>query len=199
MTAAALGVVIFAALVMTLAGLSYAMGAFIAGMMLADSSFRHEVEADIEPFRALFLGLFFVAVGLSLDLGAVADNLPLILAAVPVLIVLKGLAIYAVNRLFGLAAPAGPAHRLRHGAARRVRLRAVLGRRVRADPGSRDRLRRRLDRDAVHGDLVPVRPALPPRREARGARDHRRGLLGRRQLGAGDRLRARGADGRPAG
>ena len=101
MTAAALGVVIFAALVMALAGLSYAMGAFIAGMMLADSSFRHEVEADIEPFRALFLGLFFVAVGLSLDLGAVADNWLLILAAVPVLIVLKGIATYAVNRLFG--------------------------------------------------------------------------------------------------
>ena len=101
MTAAALGVVIFASLVMALAGLSYAMGAFIAGVMLADSAFRHEVEADIEPFRALFLGLFFVAVGLSLDLAAVADNWLLILAAVPVLIVLKGVAIYAVSRLFG--------------------------------------------------------------------------------------------------
>ena len=101
MTAAALGVVIFASLVMALAGLSYAMGAFIAGVMLADSAFRHEVEADVEPFRALFLGLFFVAVGLSLDLGAVAENWLLILAAVPVLIVLKGVAIYAVNRLFG--------------------------------------------------------------------------------------------------
>ncbi|WP_299844994.1 cation:proton antiporter [uncultured Jannaschia sp.] len=101
MTAAALGVVIFASLVMALAGLSYAMGAFIAGMMLAGSAFRHEVEADIEPFRALFLGLFFVAVGLSLDLGAVASNALLILAAVPVLIGLKGVAIYVVNRLFG--------------------------------------------------------------------------------------------------
>ena len=101
MTAAALGVVIFASLVMALAGLSYAMGAFIAGVMLADSSFRHEVEADIEPFRALFLGLFFVAVGLSLNLEAVAENWLLILLAVPVLIVLKGIAIYAVNRLFG--------------------------------------------------------------------------------------------------
>ena len=90
MTAAALGVVIFASFVMTLAGLSYAMGAFIAGMMLADSAFRHEVEADIEPFRALFLGLFFVAVGLSLDLRAVAENWLLILVAVPILILLKG-------------------------------------------------------------------------------------------------------------
>ncbi len=101
MTAASLGVVIFASLVMALAGLSYAMGAFIAGVMLADSAFRHEVEADIEPFRGLFLGLFFIAVGLSLDLGAVADNWALIAVAVPVLITLKGLAIYVVSRLFG--------------------------------------------------------------------------------------------------
>ena len=101
MTAAALGVVIFASFVMAIAGLSYAMGAFIAGVMLADSAFRHEVEADIEPFRGLFLGLFFVAVGLSLDLEAVAGNWLLIVAAVPVLVVLKGIAIYAVSRIFG--------------------------------------------------------------------------------------------------
>ena len=101
MTAAALGVVIFASLVMALAGLSYAMGAFIAGVMLAESAFRHEVEADIEPFRALFLGLFFVAVGLSLDLAAVTENWLLILAAVPVLVALKGLAIFLVSLAFG--------------------------------------------------------------------------------------------------
>ena len=101
MTAAALGVVIFASFVMAVAGLSYAMGAFIAGVMLADSTFRHEVEADIEPFRGLFLGLFFMAVGLSLDLDAVAAQWPLIVIAVPLLIVLKGLAVYGVNRAFG--------------------------------------------------------------------------------------------------
>ena len=100
MTAAALGVVIFSAFVMAVADLSYAMGAFIAGVMLSESSYRHEVEADIEPFRALFLGLFFVAVGLSLDLGAVWDNLALIAVAVPLLIVVKGLVIYAVSRAF---------------------------------------------------------------------------------------------------
>ncbi len=105
MTAASLGVVIFASLVMALAGLSYAMGAFIAGMMLADSAFRHEVEADIEPFRALFLGLFFIAVGLTLDLDAVAGNWLLILCAVPVLMLLKGLAIYVVSRAFGSSHP----------------------------------------------------------------------------------------------
>ena len=105
MTAGALGVVILASFLMTLAGLSYAMGAFIAGVLLAESSYRHEVEADIEPFRALFLGLFFVAVGLSLDLGAVARNWVVIAAAVPLLIVVKGLAIYAVSRAFRTAHP----------------------------------------------------------------------------------------------
>jgi monovalent cation:proton antiporter-2 (CPA2) family protein len=100
MTASALGVVIAASLLMALAGVSYAMGAFIAGVMLAESSYRHEIEADIEPFRALFLGLFFVAVGLSLDLDAVAANWLLILVAVPLLVTLKSLTVYAVARLF---------------------------------------------------------------------------------------------------
>ena len=59
MTAFALGIVIAAALLMDLAGMSYAMGAFIAGVMLAESSFRHELEANVEPFRGLFLGLIF--------------------------------------------------------------------------------------------------------------------------------------------
>ena len=100
MTASALGVVIAASLLMALVGVSYAMGAFIAGVMLAESSYRHEIEADIEPFRALFLGLFFVAVGLSLDLEAVAANWLLILIAVPLLVTLKSLTVYAVARLF---------------------------------------------------------------------------------------------------
>ena len=77
----ALGVVIMAALLMDLVGMSYAMGAFIAGVMLAESEYRHEIEADIEPFRGLFLGLFFMAVGLSLDLDAVAANLLIIIGA----------------------------------------------------------------------------------------------------------------------
>ncbi|WP_158629367.1 cation:proton antiporter [Roseitalea porphyridii] len=103
MTAAALGVVIFASLVMALVGLSYAMGAFIAGVMLAESSYRHQVQADIEPFRGLFLGLFFLAVGLSLDLGLVAENWLLIVIAVPVLVTVKGTVVYLVNRAFGTA------------------------------------------------------------------------------------------------
>ncbi|SHF20502.1 monovalent cation:H+ antiporter-2, CPA2 family [Modicisalibacter ilicicola DSM 19980] len=100
MTASALGVVIAAALIMDLAGMSYAMGAFIAGVMLAESPYRHEVEANIEPFRGLFLGLFFMAVGLSLDLPSVVDNWALILVAVPLFMTLKGLTIYLVSRLF---------------------------------------------------------------------------------------------------
>ena len=70
MTAAALLVVLGAALAMQVGGLSMAMGAFLAGVLLSESSFRHQLEADIEPFRGLLLGLFFLGVGMSLDLDA---------------------------------------------------------------------------------------------------------------------------------
>ena len=100
MTAGALGVVIASAMLMDLVGMSYAMGAFIAGVMLADSSYRHEVEANIEPFRGLFLGLFFMAVGLSLDLDAVGSNWLVILVGTPVAMTLKGATIYGVARIF---------------------------------------------------------------------------------------------------
>lgn len=101
MTAFALGIVIGAALLMDVAGMSYAMGAFVAGVMLAESSFRHELEANVEPFRGLFLGLFFLAVGVTLSLEAVAANWLTILIAVPGVIVLKGGVIYAVLRVSG--------------------------------------------------------------------------------------------------
>ena len=68
MTAAALLLVISAAGLMTYAGLSSALGAFLAGIMLAESSYRHELEADIDPFRGLLLGLFFMSVGMTVDL-----------------------------------------------------------------------------------------------------------------------------------
>ena len=61
-------------LVMELGGLSMAMGAFIAGVLLSTSTFKHQLEADVEPFRGLLLGLFFLAVGMSLDLNVVAAN-----------------------------------------------------------------------------------------------------------------------------
>ena len=75
MTAAALLVVLGAALLFQLGGLSMAMGAFLAGVLLSTSTFRHQLEADIEPFRGILLGLFFLAVGMSLDLDVVAAQL----------------------------------------------------------------------------------------------------------------------------
>ena len=99
MTAAALLVVLGAALLMQLGGLSMAMGAFLAGVLLSESTFRHQLEADIEPFRGLLLGLFFLGVGMSLDLSAVARHWVLILAGVLSLMVVKALCIYVVARL----------------------------------------------------------------------------------------------------
>lgn len=101
MIAAALLVVLGSATLMSLAGLSMALGAFIAGVLLAESSFRHELEADIEPFRGILLGLFFTAIGLSLDLGVVGRNWQLILVAVPVLMIAKAVVVYALCRAFG--------------------------------------------------------------------------------------------------
>ena len=99
MTAAALLVVLGAALLMEMGGLSMAMGAFIAGVLLSESTFRHQVEADIEPFRGLLLGLFFLAVGMSLDLAVVAADWSFVLLAVPLMMLAKATCIYAVARL----------------------------------------------------------------------------------------------------
>jgi len=99
MTAAALLVVLGAALAMQLGGLSMAMGAFLAGVLLSESTFRHQLEADIEPFRGILLGLFFLGVGMSLDLGVIAREWPLIAMAVVVYMALKSAGIYTVARL----------------------------------------------------------------------------------------------------
>lgn len=98
MTAAALLVVLGSALLMQLGGLSMAMGAFLAGVLLSESTFRHQLEADIEPFRGLLLGLFFLGVGMSLDLAAVGRHWGLILAGVLSLMGVKALGIYLVAR-----------------------------------------------------------------------------------------------------
>lgn len=100
MTAAALLIVLGAALWMQLGGLSAAMGAFLAGVLLSESTYRHQLEADVEPFRGLLLGLFFLAVGMALDLSVVAANWRLILISVVALTTLKMVAIYGVARLF---------------------------------------------------------------------------------------------------
>lgn len=101
MTAAALLVVLGSALLMDLGGLSMAMGAFLAGVMLSESSFRHQLEADVEPFRGILLGLFFLAVGMSLNLAILVSEWRMILIALVAFVVVKSLAIYGVARLFG--------------------------------------------------------------------------------------------------
>jgi glutathione-regulated potassium-efflux system protein KefB len=99
MTAAALLVVLGAALAMQLGGLSMALGAFLAGVLLSESTFRHQLEADVEPFRGILLGLFFLAVGMSLDLAVVAANWRLIAFYVAAYMLVKAAAIYVVARV----------------------------------------------------------------------------------------------------
>ena len=101
LTAGALLVVLGAALLMDVVGLSMAMGAFLAGVMLSSSSYRHQIESDIEPFRGLLMGLFFLAVGMSLDLSIVAAEWRLLLALLAAFTVAKGVVVWAVARLFG--------------------------------------------------------------------------------------------------
>jgi glutathione-regulated potassium-efflux system protein KefB len=110
MTASALLTVVGVTLIMEQAGLSASLGAFIAGVLLADSDYRHAIEADIAPFEGLLLGLFFTAVGMSLNLGLIARD-PLKVAAIVVgLLVIKSAVLYALGRRVGLMA--GPARRL---------------------------------------------------------------------------------------
>ena len=99
--AAALLSVLGSALLMASLGLSMALGAFVAGVMLAESPYRHALEADIEPFRGLLLGLFFVAIGMTLDLGVVRDQWPLIIVLVIGIMVIKTGVIFALARGFG--------------------------------------------------------------------------------------------------
>ena len=97
--AATLLVVVGTALLMQQAGLSMALGSFLAGVLLADSEYRHELEADIEPFKGLLLGLFFIAVGMSVDLGLVAAQPWTILGLAAGLMAIKMLVLYALARL----------------------------------------------------------------------------------------------------
>ena len=101
-TATALLVVIGAALVMQFAGMSMVLGAFIAGMLLADSEYRHALEADIAPFKGLLLGLFFIAVGMSVNIGLLLREPATILLIVIALMLAKAMVLYPIARLFGL-------------------------------------------------------------------------------------------------
>lgn len=100
MTAAALMVVLGAALFMQWGGLSMAMGAFLAGVLLSESTFRHQLEADVEPFRGILLGLFFLGVGMSLNLTVVVDNWMMVVGGVLSFMLVKALGIYIIARLF---------------------------------------------------------------------------------------------------
>ncbi|MCC5809105.1 MAG: cation:proton antiporter [Ectothiorhodospiraceae bacterium] len=98
----ALMVVIGAALLMDFAGLSTALGAFIAGMLLADSEYRHNIEADIEPFKGLLLGLFFMAVGMTTQIGLLLQAPLLVLGLVLGLLLFKWLTVVVAARMYGL-------------------------------------------------------------------------------------------------
>lgn len=100
---AGLFTVIASASLMQALGLSPALGAFLAGVMLADSPFRHELEADVEPFRSILLGLFFLAVGMSLDLHAIAERPLFVAGMAAALVVTKTVVIMGLARLFGMA------------------------------------------------------------------------------------------------
>jgi len=99
MTASALLIVAATALGMEAAGLSMGMGAFIAGMLLANSSFRHQLETEVEPFKGLFLGLFFMSIGMNLDLGLLARQPLPILAAALALVGVKTAVVWGMLKL----------------------------------------------------------------------------------------------------
>jgi len=90
------------AALMELIGLSPALGAFIAGVMLADSPYRHELEADVDPFRSLLLGFFFLAVGMMLDMDVVFENPGFVFAGAALLVLTKIIIIYGLGRVFGM-------------------------------------------------------------------------------------------------
>ncbi|PCE68695.1 glutathione-regulated potassium-efflux system protein KefB [Salinivibrio sp. YCSC6] len=100
---AALALVIGIALAMQQLGLSMALGSFLAGVLLAESEYRHELETAIDPFKGLLLGLFFIAVGMAVDLGLLLEYPLTLLGAVLALVCGKALLIYLLARLFGVA------------------------------------------------------------------------------------------------
>lgn len=101
-TAAALLLVLGSALFMDALGLSMALGTFIAGILLAESEYRHELEIAIDPFKGLLLGLFFISVGMALNLGVLYTHIIEILVGVVALVAIKGTVLYSLSRLFGL-------------------------------------------------------------------------------------------------
>ncbi|PTQ08504.1 sodium:proton exchanger [Sphingomonas oleivorans] len=101
---AGLFAVLASAAVMEALNLSTALGAFVAGVMLADSPYRHELEADVDPFRTILLGLFFLAVGMMLDLHAIAARPFFVISLALAVVATKAVLIFGLARLFGMAA-----------------------------------------------------------------------------------------------
>ncbi|MFC4993771.1 monovalent cation:proton antiporter-2 (CPA2) family protein [Rubritalea tangerina] len=101
--AAALALVVGISLLMTVVGLSPALGAFLAGVVLADSEYRHELESDLEPFKGLLLGIFFISIGASLNFTLIGDNVLLILGLTAGLIVVKWVVLRATGVFFKVA------------------------------------------------------------------------------------------------
>ena len=101
-TASALLLVLGSAQVMENIGLSMAMGAFTAGLLIADSSYRHQIIAEIQPFRGLLLGLFFMSMGMSLNLKLFLDNPLVLLVIVVALMAIKFITLWPLSRLFGI-------------------------------------------------------------------------------------------------
>ncbi|RTY57141.1 glutathione-regulated potassium-efflux system protein KefB [Pantoea sp. YU22] len=101
-TAAALLLVLGSALFMDALGLSMALGTFIAGILLAESEYRHELEVAIDPFKGLLLGLFFISVGMALNLGVLYTHILEILLGVLILVTIKTLVLYVLARVYGL-------------------------------------------------------------------------------------------------
>jgi glutathione-regulated potassium-efflux system ancillary protein KefC len=107
-TAVSLLLVLASAALVQLVGLSMALGAFLAGVLLAESEYKRELETDIEPFKGLLLGLFFIAVGMSIDFGVLRDSAALMATVVVGFLLLKAVVIYGLARSMGLPAQDRP-------------------------------------------------------------------------------------------
>ncbi|MEP4197547.1 MAG: cation:proton antiporter [Aliishimia sp.] len=101
-TALALLIVVSISFLMMLVGLSPALGAFVAGVVLASSEFRHELETDLEPFKGLLLGLFFITVGAGINFALLFDNFWALLSIALLVLIMKGIVLWSVGRAFGL-------------------------------------------------------------------------------------------------
>lgn len=99
----ALMMVVGIALLMTMVGLSPALGTFLAGVVMANSEYRHELESDIAPFKGIFLGVFFITVGASIDFALLSENIALIIGLTLGLILLKSTVMLVLGRVFKLA------------------------------------------------------------------------------------------------